>query len=69
MASHLAKIVLALTMAINNYIFSQSIQEHLKTTYDIILAQTGFSKNSFTRLANDRADMVGISAVDRLYIL
>ena len=41
-------------------------QEHRKITYDIILAQTGVSKNTLTRLANDRADMVGISVIDRL---
>ena len=40
--------------------------ERRRITYDLILAQTGVSKNTLTRLANDRAGMVGISVVDRL---
>ena len=41
-------------------------QERRRITYDDILAQTGVNKNTLTRLANDRADMVGISVIDRL---
>ena len=41
-------------------------QEHRRITYDDILAQSGVNKNTLTRLANDRADMVGISVIDRL---
>ena len=41
-------------------------RERRRITYDDILAQTGINKNTLTRLANDRADMVGISVVDRL---
>ena len=40
--------------------------EWRKITYDDILAQTGIAKTSLTRLANDRADMVGLSVMDRL---
>ena len=41
-------------------------RERRKITYDDIWKQTGVNKNTLTRLANDRADMVGISVVDRL---
>jgi putative transcriptional regulator len=41
-------------------------REHRKITYDDILNQKGVSKNTLTRLANDRAGMVGIPTVDRL---
>ena len=41
-------------------------QERRRIIYDDILAQTGVNKNTLTRLANDRADMVGISVIDRL---
>lgn len=41
-------------------------QERRRITYDDILAQTGVNKNTLTRLANDRAGMVGISVIDRL---
>lgn len=41
-------------------------RERRKITYDNILAETGVSKNTLTRLANDRAAMVGISVIDRL---
>ncbi len=40
--------------------------ERRKITYDDILRETGVNKNTLTRLANDRADMVAISVVDRL---
>lgn len=41
-------------------------QERRRITYDDILAQTGVNKNTLTRLANDRAGMVGISVINRL---
>lgn len=41
-------------------------RERRKITYGDILAQTGINKNTLTRLANDRAGMVGISVIDRL---
>ena len=40
--------------------------EHRRITYDDILAHSGVSKNTLTRLASDRANMVGISVIDRL---
>jgi putative transcriptional regulator len=40
--------------------------ERRKITYDDILAATRISKNTLTRLANDRVGMVGISVIDRL---
>ena len=44
----------------------KSRREHRRITYDDILRQCGVNKNTLTRLANDRADMVGISVIDRL---
>ena len=41
-------------------------RERRKITYDDILSQTGINKNTLTRLANDRADGVGISVIERL---
>ena len=41
-------------------------QVRRRITYDDILAETRVSKNTLTRLANDRADGVGISVIDRL---
>jgi len=41
-------------------------QERRRITYDDILSQTGISKSTLTRLANDRADKVAISTIDRL---
>ena len=41
-------------------------QEHRRITYDDILAQVGVNKTTLTKLANDRASMVGISVIDRL---
>lgn len=40
--------------------------ERGKVTYDDIFAGTGISKNTLSKLANDRAGMVGISVIDRL---
>ena len=45
---------------------AKSRKEHRRITYDTILADTGISKNTLTRLANDRASMVGMSVIDRL---
>ena len=47
-------------------IAAQGRQERRRITYDDILANTGISKTALTRLANDRADRVGISTIDRL---
>ena len=41
-------------------------RERRRITYDDVLQQTGVSKTSLTRLANDRADRVAISTIDRL---
>ena len=41
-------------------------REHRRITYDDILTQAGVSKNTLTRLANDRAGMVAIPTIDRL---
>ena len=41
-------------------------QEHRRITYDDILNQVGVNKTTLTKLANDRASMVGISVIDRL---
>ena len=40
--------------------------ERRRITYSDILADTGVSKTALTRLANDRADRVGVSTMDRL---
>ena len=41
-------------------------RERRKITYGDILEQTGVSKNTLTRLANDKASMVGTSTINRL---
>jgi len=41
-------------------------QERARITYDNVLANTGISKNTLTRLANDRAGRVYISTLERL---
>ena len=41
-------------------------RERRRITYDDIRTQTGVNKNTLTRLANDRADLVAISTIDRL---
>jgi putative transcriptional regulator len=41
-------------------------QERRRITYDDILAATGISKNTLTRLANDRSDRVGLDTMERL---
>ena len=40
--------------------------ERRRITYDHISESTGISKGSLTRLANDRADRVALSTIDRL---
>ena len=40
--------------------------EHQRVTYGDIQREAGINKNTLTRLANDRAGMVGISVIDRL---
>jgi putative transcriptional regulator len=37
-----------------------------KLTYDLIREETGLSKNTLARLANDRGDLVALNTVDRL---
>lgn len=37
-----------------------------KTTYDIIKAQTGLSKTTLVRLADDKAELVGKTTLDGL---
>lgn len=41
-------------------------KERRRITYGEIQVQTGVNKNTLTKLANDRASMVGLSVVDRL---
>ncbi|MDA1129032.1 MAG: helix-turn-helix transcriptional regulator [Chloroflexi bacterium] len=43
-------------------------QERRRITYDDVREQTGVNKNTLTRLANDRAGMVGLSVIDRLCV-
>ena len=45
---------------------SKGRQERRRVTYGDILARTGVSQSALTRLANDRADRVAISTIDRL---
>ena len=40
--------------------------ERRRITYDEILRSTGINTTSLTRLANDRADRVALSTMDRL---
>ncbi len=41
-------------------------QTRRKVTYDLIREETGLSKNTLARLANDRADLVALNTMDRL---
>ncbi len=41
-------------------------RERRKITYQDVLDQTGISKNTLTRLANDQEVRVAISTIDRL---
>ena len=45
---------------------AKSRRDRRKITYDDILTQTGISKNTLTRLANDRAGGVHLSTIERL---
>ena len=40
--------------------------ERRKITYDTIWTQSGVSRNTLTKLANDQSAMVGLSVIDRL---
>ena len=37
-----------------------------KITYDVILSETGLSRSTLARLANDREERIAISTLDRL---
>ena len=41
-------------------------QGRRKVTYDLIREETGLSKNTLARLANDRAELVALNTMDRL---
>jgi putative transcriptional regulator len=41
-------------------------QTRRKVTYDLIREETGLSKNTLARLANDRADLVALNTMGRL---
>ena len=41
-------------------------ETHRKITYDVIKAETGLSKTTLVRLANDKAELIGKSTMDRL---
>ena len=41
-------------------------RDRRKITYDDVLAESGISKSTLTRLANDRAGRVYISTINRL---
>ena len=45
---------------------SKGRNERRRVTYGDILDVTGVSQSALTRLANDRADRVAISTIDRL---
>ena len=45
---------------------AKSRRERRRITYSDILASTGVSTTTLTRLANDRSDMVALSTIDRL---
>ena len=45
---------------------AQGRKQRLRITYDDILEDTGISKSTLTRLANDRADRVALSTIERL---
>ena len=39
-----------------------------KVTYDSITAETGLFSSTLTKLANNKADLVGVSTMDRLCV-
>ena len=43
-------------------------KERRRVTYDDIRSQTGLSKTTLVRLANDRADRVALLVIDRLCV-
>ena len=43
-------------------------RERRRVTYDDILTATGISKNTLTRLANDRSDRVAMDTMERLCV-
>ena len=45
---------------------AKSRRERRRITYSDILAGTGVSTTTLTRLANDRSDLVALSTIDRL---
>ncbi len=45
---------------------AKSRRERRKITYDDVRFQTGMSKTTLTRLANDRSEGVSFSVMDRL---
>ena len=44
----------------------KSRRERQRISYDAILQQTGVSRTTLTKLASQRAAMVGMSVIDRL---
>ena len=45
---------------------AMSRQARSKITYDVINETTGLAKSTLARLANDKADLIGKSTMDRL---
>ena len=45
---------------------AMSRQARHKITYDAIKAETGLAKSTLARLANDKAELIGKSTMDRL---
>jgi putative transcriptional regulator len=45
---------------------AMSRQARRKITYDVIKEDTGLAKSTLARLANDKAELIGKSTMDRL---
>ena len=45
---------------------AMSRQARRKITYEVIKAETGMAKSTLARLANDKADLIGKTTMDRL---
>ena len=45
---------------------AKSRRERRRIRYEDVRAAIGINKNTLTRLANDRADLVAVSTIDRL---
>lgn len=45
---------------------AMSRQARRKITYDVVKGETGLAKSTLARLANDKADLIGKSTMDRL---